>query len=436
VEIGEASPLLHAPLLRAIDGGLTAAGHTSDDHGELSLPGLQTVGGSVALGGALDGLHADQLISIGGGLDVVFAVFARPSLVLPALHSIAGNLTARGGGIKTLDLPQLTQLGGGIKLFGLSLTQFTAPSLTELPGDIDILFGALTKIDLSALTTSGGIRITAPGLATLAMPALRVIHPPNHSGGITGFELDSTGLEAIDLASLQSMTGRFQILTAPALHSLQLPELTATQALWLLDCPMLETVQAPKLASLPVLTLQNTGVKTLELGALVTASTISIRGAALTDLSGLRSLASVASLHLENIAGLQDLRGLAALRTVTTLELVGNPALTSLDGLEPLSESMFKLTISDNPALTSIAGLRNVTHMVGPVLFSGDSALADLALPALTRISGTLSIIDLDALTTLAGLDALTFVGGAIAITDNDNLPPDVIAAFKTRLDH
>lgn len=111
-----------------------------------------------------------------------------------------------------------------------------------------------------------------------------------------------------------------------------------------------------------------------------------------------------------------------------------NSALTSLDGLERITELSGTLQIDDNnTALTSVAGLRNLTSIGGDLVISLATALPSIDPTSLRTIGGSLNLGLLLSLTSLSGLDALTSVGRFVTVGDLPKVPDDEILAFLQR---
>jgi len=397
--------LLAAPKLQHVDGPLQT---WSDAHGALSLPGLQTIGGDVLLGGALGGLHLDQLTSIGGGL-----WFTAPiELVLPSLLTIGGQVESHSKVVTSVSLPRTMEIGGHIWLSGTT---------------------ALAAVDLGSLGTVGPIFIDAPALTTLSLSTLSTVRADTDPDWFSGITIRGTALERIDLPSLSSVAGRIAA-GGNLLRSVRMPLLTTATGLFLDSSTVLDTVVAPKLNRADSVYIE-APLQTLDLGALYLTNSLRLDGTLLADLSGLHSLARVGWLSLQRNSQLHDLNDLWALREVSVLEIKTNAALTSLRGLEGVLD-IDQLVLYANPALTSIAGLHNVEKVRILLELSSNGALADLALPSLSSIGGNLQIVGMDAVTSLAGLDTLTSVGGEIFFAGNDGLSAAEIQAFLTRLGH
>jgi hypothetical protein len=125
---------------------------------------------------------------------------------------------------------------------------------------------------------------------------------------------------------------------------------------------------------------------------------LEIRGATLSDLSGLESLTSVGELLIGPPPPL-------------SFGGAGNPALTSLHGLEHL-KGVHALRIEGNPLLTDLGALSGLTFVTGDLEVMSNAALTSLeGLHAISR-AGDVKISDNAALANLRGLRGLTAVDG------------------------
>lgn len=424
---------VEAPGLTTVEG---AALIWDDAYGALSLPGLQTIGGRLEVRGAPSGLRFEHLTSIGGGVSLGSSASAM-GLGLPALQTIGGSLTALSAPFPVLDLPQLTSVRGDVVLkgfYGSRMTRISLPRVTRIGGRLEVgWLPELTTIDLGSLVTVAGALwiLEVPALATLSLSSLDTVGGLDASDMIT---IENTALEAIDWPLLRVVRGYIQIFHELALQRVRLPQLTTAAGLEA-GGPLLAEIVAPRLtgAARPWLRIYGP-IQTLDLGALGEARDVWIGGAALLDLSGLRSLGRVEQLLLSDLPQLQDLRGLASLQQVAELTISRNAALTSLDGLEGVSALTGSLTLQGNRSLASVAGLRNVTAVRASLVLEDNPALADLAFSALTSLDGPLRIQHMAGLSSLSGLGALSSVTGEIIISDNSSLPEAEVQALLARL--
>ena len=114
---------------------------------------------------------------------------------------------------------------------------------------------------------------------------------------------------------------------------------------------------------------------------------------ALVDLVGLDGVTTISEFSLTNNDGLLDLHGLESLTTLTPEGVVirGNDALTTFEGLGPLSLVGAMFLVDSNPSLISLAALAELeevtgTLQIGSCIGDGNDALPNLSgLSALTH---------------------------------------------------
>ncbi|HVK98209.1 MAG TPA: hypothetical protein VM553_00280 [Dongiaceae bacterium] len=150
----------------------------------------------------------------------------------------------------------------------------------------------------------------------------------------------------------------------------------------------------------------------------------------LTSLTGLESISQLGELIIENNRVLKNLTGLGGLERIDGNLLVkGNAKLADLSGASRLANIDGSLTLDDNAALVSTKGVETLQNIQLDLNLLSNPALASLeGFAGLTRIGGTLAI-DVNTtshntpsrLTNLSGLDALTHTG-SIRINTNPQL--------------
>lgn len=360
-----------------------------------------------------------------------------------SLTSIAG-LSAVTRIIRTLQianntvLPNLTGLEK-LTSVGVSVEINDNASLTSLGG-----LSALTQLEFSGvLQISGNTKL--PDLTGLNKLTRAFDVSIQNNASLTSL----AGLNAVT-----RIDGGLQVSENPQLTSLTgLEKLTAVgNAIVVKDNPTLTSI-----ASLSAVT-QTSGLEISNNGKLTTltglekltavGNDIVIKGnPVLTSISGLSALTQLRGLEISNNATLPNLMGLekltsldgyllinnnptltsvASLSAVTQLsglELKSNAKLLNLTGLEKVS-SATDIYIQDNAVLTSITGLNGLTQIDREFYITGNAGLPSLAgLEKLTRVDNNLFIQNNGVLTSLAGLSALTQVGGLFQITDNAGLP-------------
>jgi hypothetical protein len=183
---------------------------------------------------------------------------------------------------------------------------------------------------------------------------------------------------------------------------------------------------------------------------------LTLQGQAITSLAGLNAINSVSELDLDHTAitaidtkhplgiygkltltgntKLTNLKQLSFETASTGILIDGNTALTSLDALglaDPkLEEVDGDVAITGNTALTQIP-LGNLTKLTGALTVSGNAALTSLELGKLAG-AGHVEISDNAKLATLGAMSALYRVSGSVTIDNNPALTG--LAAFTTSL--
>lgn len=149
---------------------------------------------------------------------------------------------------------------------------------------------------------------------------------------------------------------------------------------------------------------------------------VSVLKTSLADLSGLRSLITVAgNVSIQDNPALVSLEGLNGLRRTSQVALFRNASLASLAALSRL-ETLMSLQVYVNPALGNLSGLQRVTSLSWAEVVN-NAALTSLA--GLDSVTNAYSYIDVrqnPQLTKLSGLGSLASVGNLVQITDNAQL--------------
>jgi len=142
----------------------------------------------------------------------------------------------------------------------------------------------------------------------------------------------------------------------------------------------------------------------------------------LSNLSGLKNLASAQHLLIYNNNLLTDLAGLEKLKSVFgATHIRFNQNLVNLKGLDSLAYAS-TFFITDNDLLTSMTGLGSLETVTDILSIGSNKSLASLTgLNSLTSVS-RINIAGNDTLTDLSGLESLTSVGYQMHVTSNRNL--------------
>lgn len=228
----------------------------------------------------------------------------------PALASLRGlDGLARVGWLSLRYNPSLTTVDGLEQL--------------RTVGQIDVSDNPVL-VDLSAL---GGVRGTLSSLdiwTNAALPNLRGLE------GITAVgDADGGGIDLVELPSLTSLDG--------------------------LD----------GLRTLGYLAIRDTAVVDLEaLAGLKEASRISLDGAGINDVSGLRNLRKVEILTISNTVSLTTLAGMASLATIgEQVQLQDNAVLADISILAAAEAELDTVNLWDNPALTDLTPLSAIEQV-------------------------------------------------------------------------
>lgn len=318
-----------------------------------------------------------------------------------------GLICGETGNVASLEgLEQLREVGGGLMLVGN-----TIPDLDPLSGLSQICeddqcedLGALLLEDDPALENMRGLR----GVS-MSGPSARGVRVHIRETGLTSLE----GLENFttlgqltvqdnpDLTDLTGLSGLTELsgwlkLSGNGLTSLHGLESLGT--LWTLE-----------LAEEGVVDLQGLSGLTQVGGRLYILYTRE-----LISLDGLENLVSVGEwIWLEGNEALSDI---SALSNITTLQ--GGEDYDPYGG----GSTIYALVVLDNPALTSLHGLESITELTGDVHISG-VALEDLGgLAGLVSVGGNLYIYLNDVLPTLAGLEQLRTIEASLVIAANAQL--------------
>ena len=322
---------------------------------------------------------------------------------LSKLRSVGGSFVLRSQWATSLHgLEQLESVGGNLLLNLVHVPSLQALSGLRRIGRSLVIEGALYG---DVLVDHQGLEgLTELGglelFWTHTLTSLRGLPSFTHFTGDLLIE-GALSLTSIDaLGELRRIDGRLLLDTDPALSDLS--------AFGKLErTGSLEVVAMPPSTSLvPFSSLQ-----AIE-GVLAVSST------ALTSLAGLDQLTDLGSLLVSGT----DLVELGPLH-VSTLRDVGiyETSITSLDGLQELTEVAENVVLRRNLALQSLAGLEALERVGGDFLIDQNPALGGVeALAALREVGGTFGLLELG-LTELGPLDALERVG-SLQIGGNDSL--------------
>lgn len=311
---------------------------------------------------------------------------------------------------------------GDLRLQG----DLSLPCLCEVHGDL-VLAGGWA--DLPVLERLTGSLRSEVGVTGLSAPRLVEI---GRDTSLTSL----TDLTEADLATLASVGGDLVLRDLPALEEVRLPLLREVGgSLALEDLPSVRAIDGEGYA------LRTVG------GDLVLSGMPSLGG-----FYGFGQLQQVAGdVVIEELGGTR-LDGFTVLTRIGgSLTIARHPRLVAVDGFDLLEEVGGELVVREAPSLQghdAFASLRRVGGLRLEVLpaavslalpplesCAGDLVLrrvgvGDLVRPeGLTRIGGSLSVVDDPALEALTGWTALEEVGGDLRITDCPVLPASAAEA-------
>jgi len=433
VELPDLGGALSLPVLDSVEGDFIVeqGSHT------VSLPSLQTVGGSVSL--AHEGVET---------IDV------------DALTDVGGDLLLGGPELATAELSGLETAGGAVSVTCPACTELLLPTLVSTGGDLTVIGGSdTTALDLSGLSSTGG------GLAVVDTEKVRDIDLSSLAtvGGPVSLR-DLDWLETVDLSVLTNPPEEVELRSLPALLSVDLTSLRLGGVggeLVILDNPLLTTLSLDALQNeAGSITIQDNGALTsVDLSGLTHVGHLQLSGSFdELDLSQLVLTTGVVDLSLDaahtldlgaldQVGGDLSITGPVATLDLGLLNLVGGTLSlnaadpTSLD-LGSLQQVLADVTLQLN--LAEAIDLDALESVGGTATFQHGSALSNLSMPALESV-GTLTIQALPALTTLSataleatnsdvniventvitelsGLAGLQTVGGSLAIVGNPAL--------------
>jgi hypothetical protein len=433
-----------APHLTLVGGSLVL------DAAAVELPALERTGGSVIV--TRGSLALPRLTAIGGGLALAQVAEAA---ALPALVTIAGDLTADSSRLTSLTAPALTSVAGRLRVAGCD-----ALAALELPALVDVRAIAVSgnqrlgRVALPAVAAAGPIAIMdLPVAATLdlsglaqatdalelrRLPALATLELPMLDRA-RAINVSDLGIQRMALDRL-TLAGTIAITAMPALAAIELPALVDAEAIAIgvslapVEQPQLTALRAPRLDRVKQLRIeQSPRLAEVVLGSPREVELVSLHRVALRDLSALFAVTAIGLLAITECPSLGSLAPIHPLQ-LHKLQLRANPALTTLAGLEAIASIPNGLTLSSLPTLTSLAALRQLDHVGGHLEIRANAALPDLAgLDGLSSVTGPLIVVDNPQLTTIAGLRGLVSVTGEVVV-DNPRVPAAEVEELHRRL--
>ena len=385
------------------------------DIAAISLDGLETVGGALALGGgALASLDAAALHTVDGPLWVECPDCS--AVELGALQAVDGDLTlAVGEDLEALDLSALRSISGGLALEGAAgLSSLELPALASVGGAMVLAeLAALESVDLSALVDpQAEVSLTRlPALVSVDLSSLQLGSIPGHV-----VVRDNARLDTLTLGPLGREAGSLTVEENPALTSLDLSGLSAIGGLYLsgpfegLDLSSLASTTGDVRLSLDA-------QAALDLGALQTVGGDLFVGGPLStlDLTALTLVGRSLSLNATELSAL-SLPLLEQVFTDASFEL-NAVSTVDLSSLEAVGGSLLLLRSTELSSLSLPA-----LDSTGSLTLDALSTVDTLSVGALDTVTGNLEVLACDGLTTLDGLSTLVEVQGSLSVADNARL--------------
>lgn len=329
----------------------------------------------------------------------------------------------------SFSFPELTTvIASNIDGSGGETTSFSAPKLKTVSGDFELYENPISFLDLSSLETVGGGFDVADDIliTSLELPELISV------GGFSYFGSNCPNLVSASVSKLISCGG-FEASQSPNLVSLSIPFLTtSTGGVSFDDNASLTAVDLSSLVSATGLSFRND--PSLAELSFPSLTTIAGGGSIAADNAVLTSLSMPELTNVDgNFFGLYSLNlsefPLDSLVSVGgVFYIFGWPNIESLS--YPLLQTAQILLWSGNPSLTSVS-LPAFTTAIGDLQISGNSSLVSVSLPVYLPTNGT--SIDLDS----CALDAASvnhilaravanpaYVSGSIFLDGGTNAAP------------
>ena len=410
---------------------------------ELIGLGSTTVNGgtlSIINNDALDELNGMQIITTVDTILIEDNDSLRSLAGLDNLSSISGTLRIRNNALFNIDALD------GLNSIGDQLIIADNPLLTDLTGLTD-----LTEVGNGAASTSESQLTISNNNALETLAALSRL--TTVAGDIN--IIDNDDVVFVNLSGLQNITdydnsntvtiqnNQFLDCTPPPTLLFLVDSSTGNAVNCAVPAPCTGDYTITNQAQLDALEqcTEVTGNLTIEnstdivdLSALANLTSVGVgtpccvdsliirNNSALQSLAGLDNLTTIENrLELDNNLVLNDISALSALNTFTSggggiVRIDNNPTLPDLAGLTGIV-SPAAVFVTNNNSLTSLAGLDNVTDVFSNLWITGNANLTSLAaLSNLTSIDGQFLINDNDSLTTLTGLEALTEMTGTFTV--------------------
>lgn len=346
-------------------------------------------------------------------------------LGFPQLRTVGGGMSVCSPGILGVDAPKLTRVGTDLQF--LAARSWTSIELASLSQVRTTFFAWIddTTLTISApkLTKVGAaVQVGGAGVLSLSLPALEM----TAGLALTGFRRSSSGkdaetpsltVSALDLPRLARSSRMVELRAVGGLSTLALPSLSQTASIRIEDLPDLVALEMPALTQVEgsVVLSRLPALESLGLDALVSVGeryqlgglgletlALGIEQVGSLVLSGQPSkvvradkLRNAGAMLLEGL-GLIELVSFEVLETVTSqLQVRDNVALGPGTDLPEIADDDLTQRIFDAPKLRQVGESRQ--H--GFVIRRG--AFTAVRLPALRKVHGDLSFIEMPALTQL-----------------------------------
>ncbi len=142
----------------------------------------------------------------------------------------------------------------------------------------------------------------------------------------------------------------------------------------------------------------------------------------LTSLEGLNNLTEVSDQFSISNTGLIEIDALSSLTTATRIIVRNNPDLINLDGLQSFTAALISVGVTENPSLVSIEGLSGISELSFGLTIKDNVSLPNLiGLENLSNVTGPITIDNNDLLTNLNEFENFTQAGDFF-ISNNDLL--------------
>ena len=416
---------------------------------------LATVGGDFRLlynGGLADVSGFPALASVGGKLDISQSVFTNLDPWATTLESIGGLYLYNNANLENID--GLAYLGNSapITIGGDVVVNYNHNILfTDLPNwsGIQEIQGSFTVYDCDSLNTLGNLT----GLNTIGGDVLiannsALDHLDNFGSpafaeisGYLDIYSNSTLLSISGLNTLTTVGGNIYIRSNPALQQLTgLGNVATVGGGVCIGTDVtgggypnnsLTHAQLPLLTSIGTMLRLYGGLQVVDFTGLSTIPQhLQVAFTALSDLSGLATVTTIGgNLNITQNSALTSMLDLAGVTTIGSNLIVTNNTHALFDKLFGAAAALSTvggfIDISSNTGLTSLAGLQNITNVPSYLNIASNNELVDLsALGNLQTVGGYLNFGGLTnaSLTSLSAVASLRVVSSYFTIVNCDGL--------------